>query len=114
MEEQLKLWDELNENKSLREVQNYVNNVNEIRGFNSQEITKTMLLLTEEIGELAKAIRKEATDMAIDVDKKYNYDTIEGEVADVFYVLSCVCNKLNIDIFNCLKEKKNISRVWKK
>ena len=89
MEEQLKLWDELNENKSLREVQNYVNNVNEIRGFNSQEITKTMLLLTEEIGELAKAIRKEATDMAIDVDKKYNYDTIEGEVADVFYVLSC-------------------------
>ena len=45
MEEQLKLWDELNENKSLREVQNYVNNVNEIRGFNSQEITKTMLLL---------------------------------------------------------------------
>ena len=113
MEEQLKLWDELNENKSLREVQNYVNNVNEIRGFNSQEITKTMLLLTEEIGELAKAIRKEATDMAIDVDKKYNYDTIEGEVADVFYVLSCVCNKLNIDIFSALKtkERKNIDRT---
>ena len=54
MEEQLNLWNELNENKSLREVQEYVNNVNEIRGFNSQEITKTMLLLTEEIGELAK------------------------------------------------------------
>ena len=54
--------------------------------------------------------------MAIDVDKKYNYDKVEGETSDVFYVLSCVCNKLNIDIFNCLKEKekKNISRVWKK
>ncbi len=116
MEEQLELWNNLKETNSLREVQKYVNNINEIRGFNSQEITKTMLLLTEEIGELAKAIRKDATDIAIDVNKKYNYDTIEGEVSDVFYVLSCICNKLNIDIFDCLKEKekKNISRVWKK
>lgn len=114
-EKQLELWNNLTENNTLRDVQKYVNNVNEIRGFNSQEITKTMLLLTEEIGELAKAIRKESTDMAIDVNKKYNYDTIEGEVADVFYVLLCVCNKLDIDIFNCLKEKekKNISRTWK-
>ena len=116
MEEQLELWNNLKETNSLREVQKYVNNINEIRGFNSQEITKTMLLLTEEIGELAKAIRKDATDIAIDVNKKYNYDTIEGEVSDVFYVLSCICNKLNIYIFDCLKEKekKNISRVWKK
>lgn len=116
MEEQLELWNNLKETNSLREVQKYVNDINEIRGFNSQEITKTMLLLTEEIGELAKAIRKDATDIAIDVDKKYSYDTIEGEVSDVFYVLSCICNKLNIDIFDCLKEKekKNISRVWKK
>ena len=115
MEEQLELWNNLKETNSLREVQKYVNNINEIRGFNSQEITKTMLLLTEEIGELAKAIRKDATDIAIDVNKKYNYDTIEGEVSDVFYVLSCICNKLNIDIFDCLKEKekKNISRVFK-
>ena len=86
MEEQLELWNNLKETNSLREVQKYVNNINEIRGFNSQEITKTMLLLTEEIGELAKAIRKDATDIAIDVNKKYNYDTIEGEVSDVFYV----------------------------
>ena len=60
MEEQLELWNNLKETNSLREVQKYVNNINEIRGFNSQEITKTMLLLTEEIGELAKAIRKDA------------------------------------------------------
>ncbi len=32
------------------------------------------------------------------------------------YSSSSICNKLNIDIFDCLKEKekKNISRVWKK
>ncbi len=112
---QLELYNNLNDQNTLREIQNYINQVNEIRGFNQQEITKTMLLLTEEIGELAKAIRKNATDMKTDIQKQYNYDTIESEVADVVYVLSCVCNKLNIDIFKCLKEKekKNINREWK-
>jgi len=113
-EEQLELYENLKETDSLRKVQEYINKVNEIRGFNSQDITKTMLLLTEEIGELAKAIRKDATDMKIDANKQYNYDSIESEVADVFYVFSSVCNKLNIDIFNCLKEKEkqNINRNW--
>ncbi len=115
-DKQLELYEKLTEQSSLKEVQNYVNQVNEIRGFNSQEITKTMLLLTEEIGELAKAIRKEATDMSIDINKQYNYDTIESEVSDVFYVLSCVCNKLDIDIFSALKAKeiKNIYRTYSK
>lgn len=115
-EKQLELYEKITEKSSLKEVQNYINQVNEIRGFNNQEVTKTMLLLTEEIGELAKAIRKEATDMATDINKDYNYDTVESEVSDVFYVLSCVCNKLNIDIFSALKtkERKNIDRTWKK
>lgn len=112
--EQLELYKNLNEQNSLRDIQKYINQVNEIRGFNKQEVTKTMLLLTEEVGELAKAIRKNATDMKTDIKKQFNYDTIESEVADVFYVLNCVCNKLNIDIFDCIKEKegKNMNRVW--
>ncbi|MCI8641811.1 MAG: nucleotide pyrophosphohydrolase [Clostridia bacterium] len=112
---QLELWNKLQENNTLQEVQEYVNKINEIRGFNQQEITKTMLLLTEEVGELAKAVRKSSTDMSIDINKKDHYDTLESEVADVFYVLSCVCNKLNIDLYKALKskEKENIKRVWK-
>lgn len=113
---QTELWNQLNKNNTLKEVQDYINKMNEIRGFNQQEITKTMLLLTEEVGELAKAIRKSSTDIAIDINQKEHYDTIESEVADVFYVLSCVCNKLDIDMFTCLKEKegKNIKRTWKR
>ena len=114
-EKQLELYNNLKDTNTLREVQEYINNINEIRGFNNQEITKTMLLLIEEVGELAKAIRKSATDMKTDINKEYSYDTVESEVSDVFYVLSCVCNKLNIDIFDCLKgkERKNIDRNWK-
>lgn len=112
---QLELWNKLNENNTLREVQKYIYETVKIRGFADQEIEKTMLLLLEEVGELAKAIRKSATDMRIDNSKINNYDTIESEVADVFYVLNCVCNKLNIDLYKCIKdkEKENIKRVWK-
>ena len=35
-----------------------------------------------------------------------SYDTIESEVADVFIVLSSICNKLNIDLYKSLKDKE--------
>ena len=65
-----------------------------------------MLLLLENVGELAKAIRKNATNMSIDNSKINHYDTIESEVADVFIVLSSICNKLNIDLYKALKDKE--------
>ena len=66
---QLDLWNKLNEKNTLQEVQQYINDVIKIRGFSNQEIEKTMLLLLEEVGELAKSIRKNATDMRIDNNK---------------------------------------------
>ena len=65
-----------------------------------------MLLLLEKVGELAKAIRKNATNMSIDNSKINHYDTIDSEVADVFIVLSSICNKLNIDLYKSLKDKE--------
>ena len=116
MNSQLDLWNKLNEKNTLQEVQQYIKDVIEIRGFANQEIEKTMLLLLEEVGELAKSIRKNATDMGIDNNKANHYDTIESEVADVFIVLSSVCNKLDIDLYKALKDKEqeNINRIWKK
>ena len=116
MNSQLDLWNKLNEKKTLQEVQQYIKDVIEIRGFANQEIEKTMLLLLEEVGELAKSIRKNATNMGIDKNKINHYDTIESEVADVFIVLSSVCNKLNIDLYKALKDKEeeNIKRIWNK
>ena len=111
---QLELWNELNENKTLKEVQEYIKKVIEIRGFDKQSPEQTMLLLTEEVGELAKAIRKDKTKMCIDKNKINNYDTMESEVADVFIVLSTICNELNIDLYSAVKnkEKENINRKW--
>ena len=76
----------------------------EIRGFADQKIEKTMLLLLEEVGELAKSIRKNATNMRIDNDKINHYDTIESEIADVFIVLSSNLTEIYFNRCGCLNE----------
>ena len=63
--EQFNLWNDLKKGNTLGEVQEYIRKVIEIRGFSNQSIEQAMLLLTEERGELAKAIRKEKTTISI-------------------------------------------------
>ena len=111
---QKELLNELTEKASLPQVQEYIKKVVELRGFATQPIQETMLLLLEETGELAKAIRKTATNMSVDINKMQNYDTVESEVADVFFVLTAVCNHMNINLLDALreKEKKNCERNW--
>ena len=111
---QKELFEDLNSANTLSEVQTYIGKVLELRGFSGQLVQNKVLLLTEELGELAKAIRKYSPNASIDHQRLENYDTVESEIADVFIVLVSIANKLNINIFECLKgkEKKNINRVW--
>ncbi len=115
MNNQKNLHAKLNSHMELNEIQAYIKNVIEIRGFGNQPVEQAMLLLIEEVGELAKAIRKEKTNMCIDKNKIKNYDTVEGEIADVFIVLTSVCNLLNINLYDVFyeKEKINVERNWK-
>lgn len=108
------MLNKLNDKSSLSEIQQYIDTVVNLRGWASESIQETMLLLLEETGELAKAIRKSETGMSVDMDKMQNYDTVESEVADVFFVLTAVCNKLNINMLKALKEKEkmNLERNW--
>ena len=111
---QKKFYSKICKSSDLVDIQKYINDVLELRGFNSQSAQDKMLLLTEEIGELAKAVRKSATSMPIDYEKMQNYDTVESEVADVFIVLLSLCNVLKIDIYEAFiaKEKENTERAW--
>lgn len=113
-EKQLELWNNLKSDNTLMQIQEYLEKIIEIRGFSDESIEETMLILTEEVGELAKAIRKEKTNIKIDNNKIKNYSTIESEIADVFIVLCIVCNKLGIDLFTAFKEKEkeDINRKW--
>ncbi len=111
---QKQFYSKICKSSDLVDIQKYINDVLELRGFNSQSAQDKMLLLTEEIGELAKAVRKSATSMPIDYEKMQNYDTVESEVADVFIVLLSLCNVLKIDIYEAFiaKEKENTERAW--
>lgn len=115
LNKQNELYEALNENNSLNEIQNYIREIIKIRGFSEQRVQDKMLLLIEETGELAKAIRKKLPEASIDYDKIDNYTDIEEEIADVFIVLVSICNRLNINLYDAIKKKEeeNIKRQWK-
>ena len=115
MNKQKELLNLLNKKKNIDEIQEYIKKVIEIRGFANQRVQDKMLLLLEETGELAKAIRKTLPEASIDYNKIENYTSIEEELADVFIVLVSICNKLNINLYKAFenKEKKNVERKWK-
>ena len=114
MEKQKELLNNLNEKTSLVELQKYIEKVIEIRGFSNKSIQEEMLLLLEEAGELAKAIRKKLPNGTIDKNKINNYTAIEEEVADIFIVLTNICNILQRDLYKEIidKEKINVERKW--
>lgn len=115
MNNQKELLNLLSEKKDIDEIQEYIKKVIEIRGFANQRVQDKMLLLIEEAGELAKAIRKTLPDASIDYSKIENYTDIEEEIADVFIVLVSICNRLDINLYEAFKrkEEKNITRNWK-
>ncbi len=110
------LLNNLSNNSSLSEIQDYIKKQIEIRGFGNQPVEQQLLLLIEEVGELAKAIRKDHSNMTVDQSKLQNYSSSENELADVFIVLLSICGNLDIDLFTALvnKERENINRKWSK
>lgn len=44
--------------ESLKQIQAYIWQMNIERGFNLEDLSKKMLMLTEEVGEIARAIRE--------------------------------------------------------
>ena len=103
----------LNEKSSVAEIQKYIKDMKKARKFDGVTIEREMMLFLEELGELAKAIRKN-TKGRLDITKEYN-DSVEEELADCFIYLLSIANMNNVDIFKAFKEKeiRNCDRIWK-
>jgi NTP pyrophosphatase (non-canonical NTP hydrolase) len=95
---------------TLADVQEYIAKALVYRGHNDEELY-AMLMLCEEVGELAKAVRKHVGGK---VDPASRDSHIDEEAADVFWVLVAICNKLGIDLEKAFraKEEKNKARTW--
>lgn len=100
-------------NPTIADIQNYVKAMEEERGFTKHDIQSQCLLLSEEVGELFKCIRKSHSNLKIDINKKYDFDPA-GEVTDVLIMLVSIANRLQINIETAFrdKEQKNKQRVW--
>ena len=97
--------------KTLEQYQQQIRELVVARGFDKETVPEVMMLLTEEVGEFAKAIRK-AHGMKTD-DASRQHDMAE-EAADVFWLLIDLCNRLDIDLAQAFadKETKNQTRTW--
>lgn len=78
----------------------------------NNSIDKCFYKLTEEVGELAKVIRKDKRLVNSETIK----DTIEEELYDVLYYIIRLANMYEIDLTQCaiLKEKLNSEKYGRK
>jgi NTP pyrophosphatase (non-canonical NTP hydrolase) len=96
---------------TLADWQAYVQRKITERGFADETTQQKFLLLVEEVGELAKALRPlEGVKTSADSAKH----EVEHEIADVFWLLCCIANGLDIDLDYAIrsKDEKNEQRVW--
>ncbi len=103
----------INVNSNLSEIQQYITQMMKINGFHNTPL-ELFCYFTEEVGELAKEIRKKEKNMDMDKQREYT-SCLEHEIADVFIYLLALCNSYHIDWLSAFKEKEmiNLNRVWK-
>jgi NTP pyrophosphatase (non-canonical NTP hydrolase) len=96
---------------SLPEIQRYVAEMEQRRGFADRSVVDQCLLLGEELGELFKAVRKHE---GMPVGSSSIVGTVDEELADVVILVCAVANRYGIDLGEALRRKEahNEQRVW--
>lgn len=94
--------------RGIKSLQAYYKKIAKNRGWDDESAKDTMLLLTEEVGELARAIRKSE---GLRRDHKYRVN-LEEELSDIQLYLLHLANIVNVDLGDAVtrKEMKNAER----
>jgi NTP pyrophosphatase (non-canonical NTP hydrolase) len=103
---------ELPEHPTLPQLQRYLDAVCQERGWTQDNYAEKFLLFTEEIGELAKAIRKSRG--LYQEQARQNTLNLEEEFADVLSYLLDLANYFQVDLEQAFraKEQLNATRTW--
>ncbi len=98
---------------TLPELQQYMDEICKERGWTKDSYAEKFLLFTEEVGELAKAIRK--TQGLYQEKAKPKHLELEEEFADVLSYLLDLANYFQVDLKTAFREKErvNSTRKWK-
>lgn len=97
---------------TIKDYQTYISRMVKLRGFDKESLPEIMLLMVEEVGELAKVVRKAH---GLHVDPKSVESSAEEELADIFIYLLDLANNLDVDLEKAFRQKeaKNKKRAWK-
>ena len=103
---------ELAAQPTLPQLQQYMGAVCQERGWTQDNDAEKFLLFTEEVGELAKAIRK--TRGLYQEDARQNTLNLEEEFADVLSYLLDLANSFHVDLEQAFRAKEaiNATRTW--
>ncbi len=101
----------LTEQPTLADIQRYVRDMEDERGFSKATVMQNCLLLGEEVGELFKAVRKAEK---MHIDQKSKIGTVEEEIADIVIYLCSIANRFEIDIEQAFRDKEEVNkkRSW--
>lgn len=98
--------------KTLRQYQGLIKKLVKERGYDDETVSEVFLLLVEEVGELGKAIRKNTGMRVSDHSKSH---AVADELADVFWLVVDLSNRLDIDLDQAFEQKElaNQKRKYK-
>ena len=91
----------------LRDLQEYYGRMAALRGFTDESPQDTMLLLTEEVGELARAIRKGLALARAD----RGHEDPAAELADVQLYVLHLANVIGIDLADAVASKERVNHA---
>ncbi|NYF44559.1 MazG nucleotide pyrophosphohydrolase domain-containing protein [Streptosporangium sandarakinum] len=81
------------------------------RGFSDSTIIEQCLKLSEETGEVCKAVRKHT---ALSIDPTSSTGSVGAELADVLIYVAAIANRAGVDLSDALRAKEQVNemRVW--
>ncbi|BCL82535.1 nucleotide pyrophosphohydrolase [Ktedonobacteria bacterium brp13] len=102
----------LPEHPTLPELQHYMDEICKERGWTKDSYAEKFLLFTEEVGELAKAIRN--TQGLYHEQASQKTLELEEEFSDVLSYLLDLANCFHVDLEKAFREKEqiNATRTW--
>jgi NTP pyrophosphatase (non-canonical NTP hydrolase) len=103
----------LPEKPTLKDLQEHIKKTGEERGWNKNNYLEIFLLLSEEFGELAKAIRNYAG-LYTEKNNDSQKNELEDEFADVLNYIFDLANCFHVDLEKAFrnKDKINAGRNW--
>ncbi|HET9920292.1 MAG TPA: MazG nucleotide pyrophosphohydrolase domain-containing protein [Ktedonobacteraceae bacterium] len=108
----------LSEHPALPELQRYMDEVCQERGWNKDDYAQKFLLFTEEVGELAKAIRnaaglydEQAKQQKQEGQQERRRANLEEEFADVLSYLLDLANYFHVDLEQAFREKERVNKT---